>query len=141
MSFDVYVQRFRRGEKEGIALRYVRDAFPGLIKVIDEDYWKLIFSNADSTDLFLQPLQENGEKIHALSFHRPCADGRLWQGIWDLLADEGSVFHYPGCSSALARHITAIDHLPADMGGLGIALATGPQDLARCLAEFDESDD
>jgi len=140
MSFDVYVQRFRRGEKEGIALRYIRDAFPGLVKVIDEDYWKLVFSSADSTDLFLQPLEDNADKIHALSFHRPCADARLWQGIWDLLADEGCVFHFPGCNSALARDITAIDHLPVEMGSLGIAIATGPQDLARSLEANDESD-
>jgi hypothetical protein len=114
MSFDVYVQFFADGLETGVAEAAVRAAFPGLVEVLDDDYWLLRFGADDTTDLFLALAAAEPHGVHTLSFHRPGDDVRLWAGIWQLLANPGAVYFYPE-SRALVRDAAAIRHLPAAM--------------------------
>jgi hypothetical protein len=125
VSFDVYVQFFRAGQESCIAEDVVRAAFPGLVEVLDDDYWLLRFGADETTDLFLGLATPDPHAVHSLSFHRPGVDARLWDGIWELLATPGALFHFPGGGPAQVRDAGSVVHVPAGrqegFGGIGIA--------------------
>ena len=133
MSFDVYVQFFAAGGPAGVALPMIRAAFPVPIEVVDDDYWKLHFGEEQWTDLFLQPLPHDGERMHSLSFHRPVDDARLWDGIFELLGESGAVFHFPGEAPPRVRDAASLEQLPeAFRATIPI---TDADALRRCVAE------
>jgi hypothetical protein len=131
VSFDVYVQFFADGREAGIAASVVRDAFPGLVEVLDDDYWLLRFGVDTTTDLFLRPPASDPNAVHSLSFHRPAEDARLWQGIWELLATPGAVFHFPGASAPFVRLAASREAMPASLRG-----AMGEAVVAREVGEL-----
>jgi hypothetical protein len=131
MSFEVYVQFFHEGRETIVSEAAVRGAFPGLVEVVDEDYWRLRFGQDDTTDLFLAPAANGAPGVHTLSFHRPGHDARLWSGIWQLLAMPGAVYFHPGSLALVLRDAAAVAHLPAalrDARGEAIVVA-GPDAL------------
>jgi hypothetical protein len=136
MSFDVYLQFFHERTPAGVSPESVRTAFPVPIEVLDDDYWRLGFGAQDTTDLFLGPADDAPAQVHRLSFHRPCADARLWRGLWHLLEAPGAVLHFPG-SAALVRHAAAGEGLPADLReALGaIVVVAGPEALQHAYAQ------
>ena len=115
MSFDVYLQAFRAGEPAGIPLPRIRLAFAPYVVEIDEDYWRIEYSQELSCDLFLQALADDANLIHSLSVHRPCEDARLWHALWQLMAQTGTVFHFPGCEAPMTRDPAAASALPASL--------------------------
>ena len=121
MSFDAYVQFFANGAEAGIAPDHVRDAFPGLVEVLDDDYWLLRFGDDSATDLFLRPASHDPQLVHSLSFHKPAGDARLWHGIFALLGNDGAVFHCPGGGPAQVRDAESLqlsESLRAGFGGV-----------------------
>jgi hypothetical protein len=123
MSFQVYLQAFHNGEPAGIALQRIRDAFPAILNKIEDDYWQVNFSADMSSDVFLQFLSGNTELVHSISFDRLHADKRLWQGIYELLHQHGTVFYFPGATAPLIRNQGAYHQLPAELQqSLGIPI-------------------
>jgi hypothetical protein len=126
MSFDVYLQAFHDGEPAGIAIEKIRSAFSPYAVEIDEDYWRIEFGGEVSSDLFLQPLAGDAKLIHILSVHRPCGDARLWNALWLLLAQPGTVFHFPGCAYPMTRDPGAGTALPPSLrDALGVPQCIG----------------
>ena len=132
MSFDVYVQFFVAGRESGVPEDSVRAAFPGLVEVLDEDYWLLRFDADTTTDLFLRLQADDPARIHCLSFHRPADDARLWTGIWTLLATPGAAFHFPGATSTLVREADSMRDVPEALGG--VRVVTDLQALPAAIA-------
>lgn len=103
MSFQVYLQRFHNDEPAGISLDHIRQAFPGMLTELEEDYWQIIFSPDLSSDLFLQFLSGSDQQVHVISIDRLNQNQNLWHGVFKLLENEGVIFHFPGIEAPLAR--------------------------------------
>lgn len=134
MSFDAYVQFFANGREAGIAPDLVRAAFPGLVEVLDDDYWLLRFGEGATTDLFLRPASSDPHLVHSLSFHKPAGDARLWRGIFALLGNAGAVFHCPGGGPAVVRDASSPHLSDAMRDGFGAVQAIA--DEAALAAAF-----
>ncbi len=115
MSFQLYVQSFTHGEPSGFTRDELRQAFSGVLVELEEDYWQADFGANGSSNLFLSFMEDGSDRIHNLSIDHPSIDDRLWQAIWILLAVPGTVFHFPGAVSALARDPDAGTSLPPEM--------------------------
>ncbi len=115
MSFDLYLQVFQDGKASGIGLDILRDAFGKYVVEMDDDYWQVQYGMEESSDIFLQPLPEDSLSIHTISIHRPCRDVRLWESLWCLLDNAGTVLYYPSCDAPLSRDPMAGMSMPAEM--------------------------
>lgn len=131
MSFEVYLQAFANGEAAGFPLDSVRNAFGPHLAEVEPDFWQVRFEDGESCDLFLSQLGDNPQLIHNISVHRPCNDRRLWDGLYTLLAQPGSVFYFPGSDTPLARDTNVVMAMPEDMvEALGIPVpASSGEDL------------
>lgn len=114
MSFELFLQRFDNGQPSGIPLAAIRVAFAGALTEPEEDFWQASYGPTQTSDLFLAPLADDPSQIHTISIYRPCADARLHDAIWQLLALPGSCLHFPGGAAPFTRD-----------GRLGAALPPG----------------
>lgn len=129
MSFQVFLQVFDNTEPAGIFLKQIRAAFPGLLLELEEDYWQLRFAHEESSDLFLQFLPGSQEQVHVISIDRLSGDMRLWNGVFELLENEGAIFHFPGMAAPLGRC-----DVSSPLGA--VKMIAGADELARVVGEF-----
>lgn len=108
MSFDVYVQFFDGGKESGLSLQRLRAAFGTPLVELEDDYWQVRYDDAESSDLFLQPVAHDPHLIHTVCVHRPCRNPLLWQAIYTLLEEPAALFHFPGCAAPLTRNVAAV---------------------------------
>ena len=106
MSFQVFLQAFDAGQPAGWPPAEIRRAFGDSLVELEEDFWQVAYGG-ESTDLFPQPVPGDPSRVHTLSVHRPCADPRLWEALYELLGRPGSLLHFPGCAAPLARDVHA----------------------------------
>lgn len=131
MSFDIYLQAFADGEPAGWLLDQIRNAFGPSLSQIAPGHWQAHFDSGESCELFLSQLGERSRLIHNITVHRPCRDRRLWDALYVLLAQPGTVYYFPGAHAPLSRDKKIARTLPADMiDALGTPLdASSGEDL------------
>ncbi len=115
MSFDIYVQSFRKGEFAGIPRQRVRSAFGAHLIETQTDFWHLRYDDANSCDLFLTAHGTDPSALRGFTVHRPCGDLRLWDALASILSIENTVLYFPGGRAPLVAYDTVTQHLPADM--------------------------
>lgn len=115
MSFQLYVQAFANGDPAGFRREILYLAFGRVLIELEEDYWQVDYGERGRCDLFLGFLPSDVSLIHSVSIDHYVADSRLWGAIWTLLAQPGTVFHFPGTDAALARDPAVANALPATL--------------------------
>jgi hypothetical protein len=136
MSFQLYLQVFENKQPAGISLDSLREAFAGMLLEIEEDYWQVNFGPNLSSDLFLQFLPSHSEFVHTLSIDRPHRDQRLWQAIFELLAQTGMILYYPGAQAPLMRDLQTYSNIPDDlMASLGDPLMVNEASTIEAIIE------
>ncbi len=112
VSFELFLQRFSGGHPAGFTAAAIRDAFGDALSEVEEDFWQVGYGDAQSSDLFLAALGNDPCLFHNVSVYRPCTHPRLYESLWTLLGESGSVLHFPGDSPPLARDPDIAGHLP-----------------------------
>lgn len=115
MSFDIYVQRFENGVPAGIPYESLKNLFSG-VKVVDAHTWRAFYDDANWCEIYVGWEEDQQGLVSSLVVDRPCADGRLWDSLFRVLASGPWVLYFPSdelpAIIADARHA---EHLPEDM--------------------------
>jgi hypothetical protein len=136
MSFQLYLQLFENKKPAGISQDSLRKAFAGMLIEIEEDYWQINFGSNQSSDLFLQFLPSNSELVHIISIDRPHQDQRLWQAIFELLAQPGMILYYPDGQAPLLRDLQTYSNVPDDLiASLGEPLVVSEASIVAAIIE------
>lgn len=140
MSFDLYVQVFVDGSEGGFPPQLLREAVGEPLVELEDDFWQVRYSDAESSDFFLQPCAHDASLIHTLSIHRPCNDPRLWRALYALLEFPGTLFHFPGCTAPLTRDANIAAAAPrALLAALGAPLRIdSPAQLRQAIENLQE---
>jgi hypothetical protein len=138
MGFEVYLQRFTRGEPGGMERDAIRALFP-----IDEtasrpDVWRAWYDDGNWSDIHVSSIPGNPstELLHSIVVERPCADIRLWDALFGIMRTHSAVLYYPGSVPLVA--VTGVqEDLPPDMvEALGKPrLVTSAQEIIDTLQE------
>ena len=131
MSFELFLQSFSDGAPSGIPLEAIRAAFGSALSEPEEDFWIASYGDGLSSDLFLVPLTGQPSLIHTLSIHRPCADERLYEGLWRILEQPGTLLYFPGGPAPLTRDGSIARAMPPSMRE-----ALGAPTIATTAAEI-----
>ena len=120
MSFEVFVN-FYNNRQDG---RVERDLLVRLFPVVEErSDTKLLEVKYDDTnwcDFYLQVVPEEDNFISSLMVDRPCADVRLWEGLFELMVSGQAIFYFPGGEFPLIANEGVKAHIPAEViEGLG----------------------
>jgi hypothetical protein len=95
MSFEVYLQCFGESERSGISRVAVRRLFPVLEEESEPDYWHILYDPTNSCCIAVTALDSDKAMLTSLCIHRPCADLRLWEGLFAILRMGAVVGFWP----------------------------------------------
>lgn len=115
MSFEIYVNCFRRGEPGGIPRSAVQAFFPIVDAESEPDYWSVRYDDRNSCQITVTPCDSSHELVTSLCIHRPCGDGRLWDALFSVMKLGAVVLYLPADTPPLVVDNAAIAHLPVEM--------------------------
>jgi hypothetical protein len=130
VSFEVYLQCFGESERSGISRAAARRLFPVVEEESEPDYWRIQYDPKNSCDIGVTALGSDQAMLVSLCIHRPCADLRLWEGLFAVLRMGSVVVLWPG-SPAIVFGDTIGANLPKDMIG-----SIGPPRSVHSAAEI-----
>jgi hypothetical protein len=136
MSFEVYLQCFGESERSGISRVAVRSLFPVIEEESEPDYWRVRYDVKNFCDIGVTAVASDRDMLKSLYVDRPCADVRLWEGLFSVLRMGSIVIFWPGGPPAVADDAVAAD-LPKDMiDSIGQPkLIRSAEELLRLLRE------
>jgi hypothetical protein len=116
MSFEVFIQCFTRGERDGIDVVDIQQAFGPQLRVGDQNWWKVVYDEQNGCDILVTFLPPDRKLVHSLSVQRPCGDRRLWNALLETLKLGHAVLYFPSKKPPLLVADESVsEHLPKDM--------------------------
>ena len=108
MSFDIFVQRFQRGQAAHFPKIWLEHAFEAHVTK-REPTWGMTLSYPDGGggDLYFK-----GEEIHGFTINRP-GGRQLFNDLYGLMQKAELVAYWPSCM--IMPDISLATHLPEDM--------------------------
>ena len=116
MSFEVFIQCFTRGERDGVAVADIQHAFGPQLQVGEQDWWKVVYDEQNYCDILMHFLPPDRRLVHFMSVQRPCGDLRLWESLFATLRLGHVVLYFPANKPPLLVSAESVsEHLPKDM--------------------------
>jgi hypothetical protein len=116
MSFEVFMQCFTEGERDGIPAADLQRAFGPQLQVGEGDWWKVVYDQQNWCDILLSFLPPERKLVHSVTVQRPCGDERLWEALLAVLKLGNVVLYFPAEKPPLIVAQPRIsEHLPKDM--------------------------
>jgi hypothetical protein len=115
LSFEVYVQGFKRGEPAGVPRSAVRALFPVVEAESEPGYWSIRYDHLNSCHVAVSALPADPALVQSLCVVRPCGDPRLWDALLALLRLGPLTLYSPGEGPPLVASEATGEQLPADM--------------------------
>ena len=116
MSFEVFVQCFTNGERDGVPDLEIQKAFGSHLSVQDEKWWRAYYDELNSSDILVQRLPADRRLVHFMSVQRPCGDPRLWDALVAILRLGHFVLYFPAKKPPLLIPDESVArHQPKDM--------------------------
>jgi hypothetical protein len=116
MSFEVFIQCFTCGERDGVAVADIQHAFGPQLQVGEQDWWKVVYDEQNYCDILMRFLPPDRRLVHFMSVQRPCGDRRLWEALFATLRLGHVVLYFPAKKPPLLVSDESVsEHLPKDM--------------------------
>jgi hypothetical protein len=81
MSFEVFIQCFTCGEKDGVPESDIQRALGSHLSERDDQWCHVYCDEMNSSDILVERLPANKKLIHRLSVQRRAGDPRLWDAL------------------------------------------------------------
>jgi len=132
MSFDLFLQNFRRGEIATFPRAVVESAFKGYLKEVDPEFSILNFPDGGSSELYIN----KGAAISDFMIARPANSPELWQGLLDILRCTSGVLFWPGGGAVVANE-SVVQNLPESViEAVGVpTVVHEPEEIPRLISE------
>ena len=114
MGFEVFLESFGETQKTGLPKAAIRGLFPAVDSGSEGTYWRISYDSLNQCDIDVTPLQNDSDRLTGLCVHRPCADMRLWESLYQILKMGSMVLFFPGGPPILAKGSSAAG-LPQEM--------------------------
>jgi hypothetical protein len=116
VSFDLFVNCFEHGEKGVFPGSMLERLFgPQIVSRKPEfSLWSIDYGQNNTSDIYVS-FEDGVKNCSGFTINRPCADIRLFEAIYAVLADTNSVLFYPSDDPPLIGKVSTRQHLPQDM--------------------------
>jgi hypothetical protein len=116
MGFEVFVQCFTQGERDGVAVTDIQRVFGPQLEAGENEWWKVVYDEQNSCDILVDYLSSDKDFVHFISVQRPCGDRRLWEALFSVLEIGHCVLYFPADRPPLlVANESMTEHLPPDM--------------------------
>jgi len=116
VSFEVFIQCFTKGERDGISAAEVQRAFGPQLQVAEGDWWKVFYDEQNRCDILVTFLPPDRKLVHSLLVQRPCGDHRLSEALIAVLKLGNVVLYFPAKKPPLiVAEASVSEHLPKAM--------------------------
>ena len=132
MSFEVFLQRFERGEPSGVGEASIRVFLHAVSCDAGSDCWHIGYDDVNHCDVHVSRDAVDPGRVTGLTVCRPCGDGRLWDSLYAILSSGPWVMYYP----ELGPSLLVADERHCDQVPLEMLEALGPARVVRSGAEI-----
>lgn len=132
MSFDLFIQNYRRGEITTFPRAIVESAFKGYLKEVDPEFFVLNFPDGGRSELYTQ----SGPAISDFMIAGPAGSPEFWRGLLDVLRGTGAVLFWPEGGAVVANE-SVIQDLPESLIEVtGVpTVVREPEEIPRLISE------
>jgi hypothetical protein len=114
VGFEIYIECFGESQRSGISRTAVRELFPIAEKESQPDDWRIQYDSKNICDISATPLTSDAARLTSLCIFHPCADLKLWVGLYSLLQLGSVVIYWPGSPPIVAEGFISAN-LPKEM--------------------------
>lgn len=132
MSFDLFLQNFRRGESATFPRAVVDSAFKEYIKEMDPEFSMLNFPDGGSSEIYI----DEGAEISGFMIAQPAGSPELWRGLLGILKRTGAVLFWPDGGAVVADESVIQDLPESVIEVVGTpTVVHEPEEIPRLISE------